>query len=136
MFIYLHRLKRIPKESELLTIGYFSIIEALITHAPRLDESLDSISHQLKNKLILLRKRFERKIEYSSYFLDTKEKTIWALLYSYRSHIAHGGIPDFTKKFQVLKSKEVVLDFLRENIKCLILCSLREPELMSDLKNC
>ncbi len=129
-------LKRIPKESELLTIGYFSIIEALITHAPRLNESLDSISHQIRNKLILLRKRFERKIEYSSYFLDTKEKTIWGLLYSYRSCIAHGGIPDFRNKFQVLKSKEVVLDFLRENIKCLILCSLKEPELMTDLKNC
>ncbi len=129
-------LKRIPKESELLTIGYFSIIEALITHAPRLNESLDSISHQIKNKLILLRKRFERKIEYNSYFLDTKEETIWSLLYNYRSCIAHGGIPDFKRKFQVLKGKEVVLDFLRENIKCLILYSLKEPELMTDLKNC
>ncbi len=131
-----HSLKRIPIESELLTIGYFSIIEALITHSPRLNESLDSISHQIKNKLILLRKRFERKIEYGSYFLDPKEKTIWGLLYSYRSCIAHGGIPNFKDKFRTLKSKEVVLDFLRENIKCLILYSLKESELMTDLKNC
>ncbi|MBN2180547.1 MAG: hypothetical protein JW715_01440 [Sedimentisphaerales bacterium] len=129
-------LKRIPKKTELLTIGYFSIIETLITHAPRLNESLDSISHQIKNKLVLLRKRFERIIEYNSYFLNIKEKTLWSLLYSYRSCIAHGGIPDFVNKFQNLKSKEVVLDFLREIIKCLILYSLREPELMADLKNC
>ena len=129
-------LKRIPKKSELLTIGYFSIVEALISHAPRLNESLDSISHQIKNKLVLLRKRFERKIEYSSYFLEMKEKALWSLLYSYRSCIAHGGIPDFRNKFRTLKSKEVVLDFLRENIKCLILYSLKEPELMVDLKNC
>jgi len=132
----LNSLKRIQKDSELLIIGYFSIIEALITHAPRLNESLDSISHQIKNKLILLRKRFERKVAYNSYFLDTNDKTIWGLLYRYRSCIAHGGIPDFKKKFRVLKSKEVVLDFLRENIKCLILFSLKEPELMEDLKNC
>ncbi len=129
-------LKRIPKKSELLTIGYFSIIEALISHAPRLNESLDSISHQIKNKLVLLRKRFERKIEYNSYFLDINEKKLWSLLYSYRSYITHGDIPDFKKKFHALKSKEVVLDFLRENIKCLILYSLKEPELMVDLKNC
>ncbi len=55
-------IRRIPEKSELLVVGYFSIIEALITHAPRLTETLDSIGHQIRNKQVLLRKKFSRKI--------------------------------------------------------------------------
>lgn len=52
-------LKQIPPDSDLLILGYFSIIESLITHAPRSNETLDLINHQIANKIILLRKRFD-----------------------------------------------------------------------------
>ncbi|HJP17525.1 MAG TPA: hypothetical protein QF468_02595 [Nitrospinota bacterium] len=92
-------LRNIPEKSELLTIGYFSIIEALITHKPRLTETLDSISHQLRNKIILLMKRFSRTIQYNKFFLNAKEDKIWRTLYNYRSCLAHGSIPNFEAEF-------------------------------------
>jgi hypothetical protein len=129
-------IRRVPFNSELLVVGYFSIIESLITHAPRLTETLDSINHQIRNKMILLRKRYSRDVQYATYFLDAKEDVLWKKLYGYRSCLAHGNVPDFKKEFQVLKDHSSVSAFLKENIKELILVALREPGFMSDLRNC
>lgn len=130
-------LKQIPQDSELLILGYFSIIESLITHAPRSNETLDSINHQIANKIILLRKRFDRTINYSEYFdCSGNEETIWKKLYSYRSCLAHGSEPDFTNKLRLLKDKKTVCSFVQEVLKLIIIISLREPELISDLRNC
>ena len=70
-------LKYIDRQSDLFVLGYFSIIEMLVTHPPRQNENLDSITHQIVTKLNLLEKFFERKIIYSEYFdKQVKEKTI------------------------------------------------------------
>ena len=61
-------LKRVPESSDLLIVGYLSIIESLITHAPRLAESLDSINHQFRNKMILLCKRFTHRVDLKDFF--------------------------------------------------------------------
>ena len=129
-------IRRIPERSELLIVGYFSIIEALITHAPRLTETLDSISHQIRNKMILLRKKFSRQIVYDLYFKDALEKKIWQKLYSYRSCLAHGNTPDFGKEFKILVDNRSILAFLKENIKELFKIALNDPEFMTDLKKC
>lgn len=130
-------LKFIDNNSSLIFVGYFSIIESLVTHPPRLHESLDSISHQLTNKITLLAKMFERNIIYSDYFdPKAKDETIWKKLYSYRSNIAHGNKVDFNSDLQILKSKENIQLFLVEVIKNLILLSLKKPEFLSDLKKC
>jgi len=129
-------LRSIPRKSELLVVGYFSIIESLITHAPRLTESLDSISHQLLNKMLLLNKRYSRKISMDSYFLASADEKLWKKLYSYRSCVAHGNKPDFQKEFQILKSQDMVTSFLREQLKELILLAMREPVFISDLRKC
>lgn len=129
-------IRRVPSNSDILVVGYFSIIESLITHAPRLAETLDSINHQIRNKMILLRKRYQRDIPYATYFLDAGEDTIWKKLYGYRSCMAHGNIPDFTKEFNILKERSSVATFLKESIKELILVALKEPEFISDLRNC
>lgn len=132
----LFALRAIPEISEIVIVGYFSIIESLITHPPRLTETLDSIRHQIYNKMILLRKKFKRDISYNSYFLCTKEETIWKKLYDYRSSLAHGGIHDFKTKFQTLKGHNNVSSFLKENIKELIVFSMENPEFIKDIKNC
>lgn len=129
-------IRRIPKKSELLIVGYFSIIESLITHAPRLTETLDSIGHQIRNKMILLRKKFSRTIAYETYFKDVAESKIWKKLYSYRSYLAHGNIPDFQKEFQVLVNNDSVSVFLKEIIKELLIIALDDPEFVTDLKKC
>jgi len=129
-------LRRIPKASELLAVGYFSIIESLITHAPRLSETLDSINHQITNKMILLRKKFTRQVVPTTYFMHTAEERLWKKLYAYRSSLAHGNNVDFNQEFQVLKSHDSVISFLKENIKELLVLALKEPEFLSDLRRC
>jgi len=129
-------LRSIPKRSELIIVGYFSIIESLITHPPRLTETLDSISHQLKNKMILLSKRFSREIKPEAYFLPIKVEQLWAKLYGFRSYLAHGSKPNFQTDFQTLKNQDMVVAFLKENIKELLLMAMQQPEFINDLKKC
>jgi hypothetical protein len=98
----------------------------LITHAPRLTETLDSINHQITSKIILLRKRYARMVLPSSYFLQASEESIWKKLYSYRSSVAHGSTVSFDGELQVLKGHDAVVAFLRDNVRELIALSLSE----------
>jgi hypothetical protein len=129
-------LRAIPSGMEIRVLGYFSIIESLVTHAPRSVETLDSINHQIVNKLILLGKRYERKILTSSYFSPAQDEKIWKLLYNYRSCLAHGSVPDFQGSHQLLKSQVSVFEFIHEVVKELIIYGMRNHEFLSDLKNC
>jgi hypothetical protein len=130
-------LRRIPTTSDLIVVGLFSIIESLITHAPRLSETLDSINHQITNKIILLRKRYSRPIVPDTYFAHTAEETIWKKLYSYRSSVAHGTPVSIEKSdLQVLKSRQMVIDFLQDNVKELLQLGLRESGFLFDLRRC
>lgn len=133
---YMH-LRRIPKKSEILAVGYFSIIESLVTHPPRLTETLDSISHQLRNKIVLLSKKFENTINYHNRFGEIGLEKLWTKLYGYRSAIAHGTKVDFKSgQFSNLKNNENVTWYLKAIVKELIILSCREPEFISDLKKC
>lgn len=122
-------------------VGFFSVIEALITHKPRAAETLDSISHQVVNKAILLCKRFKRRIDPIQFFAlnktDYTEEKVWKALYSLRSCIAHGDTPDLQKKdFRIFKNRQAPPRFLREVIKELLILALNEPSLVQDLRNC
>ena len=129
-------LRRVPVQSSLSVVGLFSIIESLTTHAPRLTETLDSINHQITNKVVLLRKRYARAITPDQYFLHATEENVWKKLYGYRSSIAHGSVANFNAEYQVLRDHSTVVRFLRDNVKELIAYALRNPEFMSDLRRC
>jgi hypothetical protein len=129
-------LRDISNASDLVIVGLFAIIESLITHAPRLSESLDSINHQITNKIILLRKRFSRDVLPKAYFMDATEDKIWKKLYSYRSAVAHGTPVNFDGDHQILKDRITVIKFLQDNIKELIVLGLKEPEFLYDLRKC
>lgn len=131
-----HYLKALPEHSEFAVIGYFSVIESMITHAPKLSEPMDSLTHQMKTKFSLLAKRFHRPLDYNEFFGTLDGDKVWGKLYSYRSKIAHGEAPDFTSDFKLLKSSANAINFLRESSKLLIICALNEPQLISDLKRC
>jgi len=131
-----YSLSNIPDGSDLVIVGLFAIIESLITHAPRLSESLDSINHQITNKIMLLRKRFSRNVLPKGYFMDAGEDKIWKKLYSYRSAVAHGTQVNFEGDHQILKDRITVIKFLQDNIKELIILGLKEPEFLYDLRKC
>lgn len=131
-----HLLRTLPEDSEIRIIGLFSVIEALITHRPKLVESLDSITHQIYSKIILLHKRSSDDLMYSYYFVDVNPKKVWTLLYEYRSRIVHGDWVYFKKTLSTLKNISNVYQFLDKAVKMLLKQAILEQELILDLKMC
>jgi hypothetical protein len=126
-------LRSIPRRSSLYTLGLFATLESIITHAPH--DRFDSLRHQVSSKMVLLSKRFIRKLPYKT-FGCTEENT-WKKLYDYRSCIAHGAQPDLKSgNLGPLKSDETVQEFLREALKLLLIQLLAERPLIEDLKSC
>jgi len=128
--------KNISKISSLLVVAYFSIIECIIIHKPKPEDTIDSISRQIKTKMYLLSKRFQRDIDYKAYFGKAKFETIWGKLYSYRSSIAHGDDIKFNGEFKILKNKDNVHEFLKETIKLLLLYAITNPDFILDFREC
>ncbi|MFQ6391362.1 hypothetical protein ACLNAR_26620 [Priestia aryabhattai] len=126
-------LKVVPRKTPFFFVSMFSIIESLIAHNPTSESK--SISHQLATKLFLLNRRFEEPMVLDNYFKNPAsfEKTI-KLLYTYRSDIAHGNSVNFDK-LQAIEGKEKASDFLYQLLKNIIIQSLREPNLITDLKS-
>jgi hypothetical protein len=135
-FVEFENLRLLPRYSGILIIGLFSIIESLVTHCPKLTESSDSLMHQIRTKIPLLRKRFARELPPTTYFGGASEETVWARLYDLRSKIVHGERWDFRGPLQMLRDKDTSVRFLRETVKLLLLLALKEPALLEDLKRC
>lgn len=143
-FKYIHKalidfshVKELSRRNSFVIIGLYSIVESLITHNPKRGE--DSITHQLKTKLNLLNNKFENKINHLEYFKgpdSTKFETIIEKLYSYRSDIAHGDFADFNKKLKIIADNETSFNFLYTLVKELLKYSLKDPQLIIDLKAC
>ena len=124
-------------------LGYFGVIESLLSHAPLPSDSADSISRQLKRNLILINNRMDsnRSLGFNE-FGNTKAEVVISKLYAYRSAIAHGG--DESVKLKKLTDlhqgwPENALDlwpdrFLRRLVKRVLVHALREPQLVIDLK--
>lgn len=113
-------------------LGVFAILESVLTHDPK--GPYESLTHQIKSKLRLLEPRFDEPLNYAAF--DIPPQTIWGLLYSYRSALAHGCKPDFKRKFRKLKDSSTVISFLNDATKALLRHALKEPQLMLDLQAC
>lgn len=122
--------------SGLLTLSLFSIIESLVAHKPRLSETLDSITHQIKHKINLLSKRFDNPIKHQDYFGEIGYQKLWSKLYALRSDIAHGQKYEFSGQNEILGSLENVNMFLDQMAKELIKLSIEEYDLVHDLREC
>lgn len=127
---------KLSKHANLRIVGIFSVIESLITHAPRLTETLDSISHQISGKMILLDRRFEETKNRPEVFGDVSDQKLWKKLYAYRSKVAHGQEPAFTGTLSVLGDHGTVHQFLFEKCQALLRYSIKEPQLVADLREC
>jgi hypothetical protein len=130
------QLRWLPRRSEMVVIGLFSVIESLVSHAPKLTDSADSLSHQLRTKLPLLRKRFACHLEHRSQFGEIEEENLWKKLYAYRSKIVHGEDSQLNGELSCLGRVESVISFLREASKRLLQLALSEPQFITDLKKC
>jgi hypothetical protein len=127
-------LKSLPRNSDMQVLGYFSILEAFFTHKPKMNEA-DSLTHQIKTKMPMLSFRFfERQLDYSGQFGNTKAETIWQAFYDYRSKLAHGDQPDIKADFKQLKDFPTALKFLKEAVKLALLLGLKDPGLLEYLK--
>jgi hypothetical protein len=125
----------LPHESPLLFLGYFAILESLLTHKVKETDTLDSITRQVKQKVILLDNRWQPRIDYSP-FHGTKPDRIWSRMYSYRSTLAHGSTPDFAKDLKELGDRDRSLSLLTQTVRNILRQALIEPQLILDLRNC
>jgi hypothetical protein len=128
-------LDALPYESPLLFLGHFAILESLVTHQPKKTDTIDSITRQVKQKVLLLNNRWQPRIDYSP-FEESKPDTIWSKMYSYRSCLAHGGEPDFKGDLQLLGNPDRALNLLKQTVTGVLRQALIEPQLIVDLRNC
>jgi hypothetical protein len=124
--------------SSFRVLAFFATIELLVTHHPKENEAGDGLGRQLRSKLPLLARRFQFPMDADAYFGASK---VWDVLYSLRSAVAHGATVDFsqTRKkggFKELHDFKMVVFFLEEFTRRLILQAVREPQLVLDLKEC
>lgn len=130
-------LRALPRSSRFVIMGYFMVLECLITHAPKPSDSGDSLTRQIKSKMTLLERRFCRPLNWSVFSGNIPHETLWGKLYTYRSRIAHGAEIDFTdNELSCLKSDAIISQFMREVVKLVIIRCLAEPILMQDLQRC
>ena len=131
----LGQLKEFPHQSPLRFLGYFAVLESLLTHYPKPSDPYDSITRQVKNKLALLNRRFTWAIDYGP-FDGAKPETIWSKMYEYRSRVAHGGVQAIDSDLKLLKNHETALTLVKEVVKAVIRQALVEPQLIIDLREC
>jgi len=137
-----HDLRGLNPNSPHQVLACFAILEALLTHEPNVkDIGEPSLTHQLKTKLVLVERIFERPLDYSTFVPKNEgedkakwKRKIWADLYSYRSCIAHGNRFDFSKDFKRFGTPEKALTFLREVTKLTLILALEQPQFIEDLK--
>lgn len=128
-------LETLQPESDVAFLGYFSILESLLTHKPDPRDPNDSITRQVKKKITLLDNRWTPRIDYAS-FGSSDPETIWGKMYALRSAIAHGDAPDFKRELKALNSLSSASLLLRRTVRAIARHALREPQLVSDLREC
>ncbi|MBI1372107.1 MAG: hypothetical protein GC159_05020 [Phycisphaera sp.] len=130
------QLDQIPTHSPLRFLGYIAILESLITHAPKSTDPYDSLTRQVRQKMLLLGRRAKLAIPYDRFDESTGRDKLWTLLYSYRSNIAHGTTPDFKNRYKPLRDSTHAREFIEMATRSVIRQALEEPDLVADLQNC
>lgn len=128
-------LKLLPSRSPLIFLGYFAILESILSHSPKFSDPYDFVMRQVKTKIAFLNNRFERKIDYSK-FSGAPAETVWAKMYNYRNLLAQGATPTFDGDLAILASHAQALGLLKRTLKAVVRQALVEPQLLLDLKDC
>jgi hypothetical protein len=128
-------LKAFPSDSPLRFLGFFAVLESLLTHAPKPGDPYDSITRQVTKKVALLDRRWAPRLDYSPFGGASQDK-VWARMYQYRSLLAHGGQPTFAGDLALLGDHQLALKLVRDAVKAIIRQAVAEPELLIDLREC
>lgn len=112
----LRELKNLPRFSPLQILGYFAILESVLTHQPNPEDRYESITRQITQKLSLLDKRWHPRLDYIP-FGETSHEKIWKKMYAYRSSIAHGRKPDFNSELALLKNADAANTLITKPLK-------------------
>lgn len=116
----------VPRFSPLQILGYFAVLESILTHAPNPDDRYDSITRQIKQKLALLNGRWRPPLDYSA-FSGLSHDKVWSKMYAYRSAIAHGATPNFDGELSALGKAENSNVLISEAVRKTICQALEEP---------
>jgi hypothetical protein len=127
-------LKLLPSRSPLIFLGYFAILESLLSHPPKTSDPYDLVIRQVKTKIALLNNRFDHKIDYSK-FSGAPAETVWTKMYAYRNHLAQGNPSTFEGDLAILGSHAQALGLLKRALKAILRQALIEPQLLLDLKD-
>ncbi len=127
-------LTELPKRSPLQFLGYFAVLESLLTHMPKPTDPYETITRQIKQKVKLLDRRWKPSLDYG-FFNGAPPDKIWAKMYSYRSALAHGSEPDFNNDLKLLGNANHALKLLKGTVKRTIRQVLKEPELIRDIRD-
>lgn len=133
---YYRQSDAILDQVKIKTLEYFALLELLLTHNP-VDKG-DSLTRQLVSKTQLIINRFEVPTILTDFFSKNTAplSTIIKKMYDLRSAVAHGNTIDFQKELSILKNQESANSFLTFLLENTILLSLKEPQLIKDLKEC
>lgn len=125
-------LQKLPRASEYMVIGLFTIIESLLVHNPK--GSYDSINHQISTKIPLLDDHLGWSLNYNKYFDKANDDKYWKKLYDYRCKLVHEGNIEIKGTLQILNNKVKVTEFLTDAVKKILKASLFEAEFINNLK--
>lgn len=128
-------LQSLDVNSDVAFLGYFSVLESLLVHKPDPKDPNDSITRQVKKKITLLDNRWTPRMDYTA-FGTAKPEAIWGKMYELRSAIAHGDAPDFQSRLQMLKDRAKARSLLMSAVRAVARYALREPQLVTDLREC
>jgi hypothetical protein len=145
MLALFRELDSVPETSRLKLLGYFSILEGLLTHNPKPGDLVDSIRKQLSRNLLLLSHRTDST---HPYLLESFENSkgwdqVSARLYSVRSAIAHGSLSGSDGAWLDERRPHAYAEyppgawlyrFMRLLTKNVLISAMREPQLIQDLK--
>lgn len=130
------RIRALPN-LELRVLGYFALLESLITHKPDPKDPTESLMRQIRSKMLLLDDRFERKLDYENLTPGTAPTKVWNALYEYRSNLAHGSVSDFqSKELRCLLTPGKAETFVQVALVSVMRQALEEPKLIRNLKAC
>lgn len=130
-------LDRMPDDSNMKHLGYFVVVESLLSHKPTQNDPADSIMRQLVRNLNLIENRLRlsgRSLGFDV-FGDTKIEKVVKKLYDYRSSIAHGSdLAPPLLNLQKLGLNIPVQNLLRQMVRRVLFAAMSETQLVIDLK--
>ncbi|MDO8334414.1 MAG: HEPN domain-containing protein [Nitrosomonas sp.] len=130
----INNLKSLPYRSRFQFLGYFAILESLLVHKPKSTDPYDTITRQVKKKLVLLDNIWTPRLDYTFSPTSSTEK-IWGKMYELRSQIAHG---DSIKSYDYgcLKEYSFAFSLLEQTVKSILRFTLDNTRLIVDLREC